>query len=578
MFVRRGIRFLLTLFMTAVIVSSLTMVVVYFLLSRGPSVPRNATLVLRVPSVLTEVNAGGLLGQVFGAPPTLRSVVDNLHKAAVDDRVSRVILVPSGGQALWGKIQEVRDAVMAFKRSGKSIVAYLEYGGGQQYYLATAADEINLMPTSPLDLMGVASYELFLRGTFDLIGVYPDFLHAGDYKTAGNLFTEETFTQPHREMSESLNADLFDQLVLDIATSRARPVSEIRALIAEGPFLSEDALTAGLVDELRYEDEVLAIAAEGQPQKISGQDYTNVSLQSVGLNTGPKIAVINVAGVINTGRSGYNSTEGSVVGSDTVIEHLREARNDSTVRAIVLRIDSPGGSAIASDVIWREVVLTRTDTPVIASMSDVAASGGYYIAMPAQAIVAQPATLTGSIGVVAGKFVVGEVFSKLGANIESVSQGRFAEINSPVRAFSPAERAKVQVQLDAVYETFVRKAAEGRAMTREEIHAVAQGRVWTGRQGQQMGLVDELGSLDHAIAVAKKHADIEPETDVELVFYPPARGLLETLRQPLVSVRKSFPAPLFSSAEMHALSAFSAALRLFKQGEALMLMPYLFLP
>ena len=577
MFVRRAVRFILTLFMAAVIVSSVTMVVVYFLLSRGPSVPRNATLVLRVPSVLTEVNAGGLLGQVLGAPPTVRSIVDNLHKAAVDDRVSRVVLLPRGGQALWGKIQEVRDAVMAFKSSGKPVVAYLEYGGDQQYYLATAADRIFLMPTSPLDLMGVASYELFLRGTFDLIGVYPDFLHAGDYKTAGNLFTEETFTQPHREMSESLNADLFDQLVLDIATSRSRPASEIRALIAEGPFLPEDALAAGLVDGLAYEDEVLARDAEEQ-QPISGQDYAKVSLRSVGLNTGPKIAVIHVAGVINTGRSGYNSTQGSVVGSDTVIENLREARNDSTVRAIVLRIDSPGGSAIASDVIWREVVLTRTDTPVIASMSDVAASGGYYIAMPAQAIVAQPATLTGSIGVVAGKFVLAEVFSKLGANIESVSQGRFAEINSPVRAFSPAERAKVQIQLDAVYETFVRKAAEGRAMTREEIHAVAQGRVWTGRQGQQMGLVDELGSLDHAITVAKQHADIEPEMDVELVFYPPARGLLETLRQPLVSVRKSFPAPLFSSAEMHALSAFSTALRLFKQGEALMLMPYLFLP
>ncbi|SVB78924.1 uncharacterized protein METZ01_LOCUS231778, partial [marine metagenome] len=422
MFIRRGVRFILTLFMAAVIVSSVTMVVVYFLLSRGPSVPRNATLVLRVPSVLTEVNAGGLLGQVLGAPPTVRSIVDNLHKAAVDDRVSRVVLLPRGGQALWGKIQEVRDAVMAFKSSGKPVVAYLEYGGDQQYYLATAADRIFLMPTSPLDLMGVASYELFLRGTFDLIGVYPDFLHAGDYKTAGNLFTEETFTQPHREMSESLNADLFDQLVLDIATSRSRPASEIRALIAEGPFLPEDALAAGLVDELAYEDEVLARDAEEQ-QPISGQDYAKVSLRSVGLNTGPKIAVIHVAGVINTGRSGYNSTQGSVVGSDTVIENLREARNDSTVRAIVLRIDSPGGSAIASDVIWREVVLTRADTPVIASMSDVAASGGYYIAMPAQAIVAQPATLTGSIGVVAGKFVVGEAFSKLGANIESVSQG-----------------------------------------------------------------------------------------------------------------------------------------------------------
>ena len=577
MFVRRGVRFILTLFMAAVIVSSVTMVVVYFLLSRGPSVPRNATLVLRVPSVLTEVNAGGLLERFLGAPPTLRSIVDNLHKAAVDDRVSRVVLLPSGGQALWGKIQEVRDAVIAFKSSGKPVLAYLEYGGDQQYYLATAADRIFLMPTSPLDLMGVASYELFLRGTFDLIGVYPDFLHAGDYKTAGNLFTEETFTQPHREMSESLNADLFDQLVLDIAPSRSRSASEIRALIAEGPFLPEDALAAGLVDELAYEDEVLARDAEEQ-QPISGQDYAKVSLRSVGLNTGPKIAVIYVTGVINTGRSGYSSTQGSVVGSDTVIENLREARNDPTVRAIVLRIDSPGGSAIAADVIWREVVLTRANTPVIASMSDVAASGGYYIAMPAQAIVAQPATLTGSIGVVAGKFVVGEAFSKLGANIESVSQGRFAEINSPVRAFSSAERAKVQVQLDAVYETFVRKAAEGRAMTRERIHAVAQGRVWTGRQGQQMGLVDELGSLDHAVEIAKQYADIEPEMGVELVIYPPARGLLETLRRPLASVHTSLLAPLFSSTEMHALNALSALLPLFNRGEALTLMPHVFLP
>ncbi len=577
MFIRRGVRFILTLFMAAVIVSSVTMVVVYFLLSRGPSVPRNATLVLRVPSVLTEVNAGGLLERFLGAPPTLRSIVDNLHKAAVDDRVSRVVLLPRGGQALWGKIQEVRDAVIAFKSSGKPVLAYLEYGGDQQYYLATAADRIFLMPTSPLDLMGVASYELFLRGTFDLIGVYPDFLHAGDYKTAGNLFTEETFTQPHREMSESLNADLFDQLVLDIATSRSRSASEIRALIAEGPFLPEDALAAGLVDELAYEDEVLARDAEEQ-QPISGQDYAKVSLRSVGLNTGPKIAVIYVTGVINTGRSGYSSTQGSVVGSDTVIENLREARNDPTVRAIVLRIDSPGGSAIAADVIWREVVLTRANTPVIASMSDVAASGGYYIAMPAQAIVAQPATLTGSIGVVAGKFVVGEAFSKLGANIESVSQGRFAEINSPVRAFSSAERAKVQVQLDAVYETFVRKAAEGRAMTRERIHAVAQGRVWTGRQGQQMGLVDELGSLDHAVEIAKQYADIEPEMGVELVIYPPARGLLETLRRPLASVHTSLLAPLFSSTEMHALNALSALLPLFNRGEALTLMPHVFLP
>ena len=574
---RRGINFVLTFVMMAIVFSMVSVVAAYFFVSREPSVPRDATLVLRVPGSLTEVSPGGLLGQLFEAPPTLRSIVNNLRKAAVDDRVSRVVLVPSSGQALWGKIQEVRDAVLAFKRSGKPVVAYLEYGGNQQYYLATAADLIALMPTSPLDLTGIASYELFLRGSFVMIGAYPDFLHAGEYKTAANRFTEETFTPAHREMSESLTVDMFGQLVRGIADGRGRPESEVRRLIDEGPFLPESALAAGLVDKLAYEDEVIDHVWSGR-QLIDGQDYADVSLRSVGLNTGPKIGVIYVDGLINTGRSGYDSPQGRVVGSDTLIEYLREARNDSSMRAVVLRIDSPGGSAIASDVIWREVMLTREEKPVIASMSDVAASGGYYIAMPAHAIVAQPATLTGSIGVVVGKVVMGETYGKLGVNVESVSQGRFAEINSPVRPFSPAERTKVQAQLDAVYSTFVDKAAEGRAMTREQIHAVAQGRVWTGQQGRQMGLIDDLGGLDRAIELAKQHAGIQQETEVELVVYPPVRGVLELLRHPFESVRESLLASLMSPTEARVVRALSAPLRLFTRGEVLALMPNVFLP
>ena len=574
---RHGVRFVLTFLIVAVIFSMLGVAATYFFVARGPSVPGNATLVLRVPGGLAEMTRGGLLGQLFEAPPTLRSVVDSLRKAAVDSRVSRVVLVPSGGQALWGKIQEVRDAVLAFKASGKSIVSFLEYGGEQQYYLATATDEIYLMPTSPLDLTGVASYELFLRGTFDTIGTYPDLLHVGDYKTASNAFTEKTYTPAHREMAESLNADLYAQLVRGIADGRGRPESEIRALIDNGPFLPEDALDAGLVDELAYEDQVPgADAAEGR--RIDGRDYAGVSLQSVGLNTGPKIAVVYVAGVISSGESGYDSTQGTVVGSDTLVRYLREARNDSSIRGIVLRIDSPGGSAIASDVIWREVVLTRKEKPVIASMSDVAASGGYYIAMPADAIVAQPATLTGSIGVVGGKFVIGETYGKLGANIESVSEGRFAEINSPVRAYSPEERAKVQAQLEAVYDAFVAKAAEGRNTTPERIHAVAQGRVWTGQQGRQVGLVDELGGLDRAIALAKQRADIEQDTEVELVVYPPPKGFFDLLSfsRPLASARATLLASLLSPEELQVVDAVARPFRLFKRGEPLALMPHVF--
>lgn len=574
---RRGVRFVLTFLMIAIVFLMAGVVAALFFVSRGPSVPSNATLVLRVPGGLTEIMPSGLLGQVFEAPPTLRSVVDSLRKAAVDDRVSRVVLVPSGGQALWAKVQEVRDAVLAFKQSGKPIVAYLEYGGEQQYYLATAADEIALMPTSPLDLTGLARYELFLRGSLDKVGAYPDFLHVGDYKTAANQYTEDSFTPAHREMSESLNADMFDQLVRGIADGRGRPESEVRALIDEGPFLPEDALAAGLVDGLAYEDQLLDPDENGE-RRIEGGDYAGVSLQAVGLNQGPKIAVIHAVGVINTGRSGYDTTQGEVVGSDTLVEYLREAREDESVRAIVLRIDSPGGSAIASDVIWREVEVTREEKPVIASMSDVAASGGYYIAMPADAIVAQPGTLTGSIGVVAGKFALGETYGKLGANIESVSQGRYAEIASPVRPFSPDERAKLQQQLDAVYDAFVAKAAEGRGTTRERIHAVAQGRVWTGQQGRQVGLVDELGGLDRAIALAKQRADIEQNDEVELVNYPPPRGFFEMLSQPLGGVRERLVASLLSPTEQKVASVLAAPMQLFRPGEVLALMPYVFVP
>ena len=575
---RRGVGFVLTFLIVAVIFSMLGVAATYFFVARGPSVPSNATLVLRVPGGLAEVAPSGLIGQLFAAPPTLRSVVDSLRKAAVDSRVSRVVLLPSGGQALWGKIQEVRDAVLAFKASGKSIVSFLEYGGEQQYYLATATEKIYLLPTSPLDLRGLASYELFVRGTLDTIGTYPDMLHVGDYKTASNMFTEETYTPQHREMAESLNADLFAQLVRGIANGRGRPESEVRALIDEGPFLPEDALDAGLVDELAYEDQVLS-AGGAEGQRIDGRDYAGVSLQSVGLNTGPKIAVIHAAGVISTGASRYDSMQGSIVGSDTLVGYLREARDDSSVRAVVLRIDSPGGSAIASDVIWREVVLTREEKPVIASMSDVAASGGYYIAMPADVIVAQPATLTGSIGVVGGKMVTGGTYGKLGANIEAVSEGRFAEINSPIRPYSPAERAKMQAQLEAVYDAFVEKAAEGRHTTPERIHAVAQGRVWTGRQGRQVGLVDELGGLDRAVALAKQRADIEPDTEVELVIYPPRRGFFDdlvSLGRPLGSARASVLASLLSEEELQVVKAVATPLRLFGRGEPLALMPYVF--
>src|SRR5437764_3018658 len=387
------------------------------------------------------------------------------------------------------------------------------------------------MPASPLNLTGVATYELFLRGTLDKIGAYPDLHHIGDYKTAVKTFAEKGYTAADKEMDESMNRDLYEQIVRGIADGRKKNEADVRRLIDDGPFLPEDALKAGLIDDVSYEDQVdEKLRAGEQRRQIDSDDYTRISLSSVGLNRGPRIAVIYAAGAITGGRSGFDPLNGAVVGSDTLIEYIRQARRDSSVRAIVLRIDSPGGSATASDAIWRELTIARNeraDRPLVASMSDLAASGGYYIAMPAQIIVAQPSTLTGSIGIVGGKFVTGGVYEKLGAHIDSTSIGKHAEINSPARKYNPDELSKLQEQLQAFYDQFVEKVAESRHSTPEKIDAIAQGRVWTGRQAKQNGLVDQLGGLNSAIAIAKQRAKIAAGTDVELVIYPPRKSFYE---------------------------------------------------
>ena len=575
---RRGV-WLVVFFLTfAVAISAAGLIFTAVFVGRPPRVEGNSTLVLRVGGDLQEVEPGGLVGSFFEAPPTVRSVVESLRKAKADGRVTSVIIRPTSTASLWGKVQEVRDAIVDFKSSKKPIIAYLEYGGEQEFYLASACDKVFLMPTATLDLTGIASYELFLRGTLDKIGAYPDALHIGEYKTASNQLTERTFTPAHREMAESLNRDLYEQLLKGIASGRQKPEAEVRKLIDHGPFLPEDAVRAGLVDDVAYEDELddKVSLGRGRTTFLEQHDYRSIPLNSLGLNRGPRIAVLYAVGVITSGESSYDSPQGDVLGSDTFIRYLRKARADDSIRAIVLRVDSPGGSAIASDVIWREVELTRAVKPVIASMSDVAASGGYYIAMPAHKIVAEPATLTGSIGVVMVKFVIDGTLKKLGMNMEGVSQGRYANLYSPIRPFSPEERAKIQEQMQATYDAFVEKAAAGRHTTPEKIDAVAQGRVWTGQQAKEIGLVDELGGLERALALAKEHAKIARDSDVELVIYPPKRSLYESLSSIGSSERSALLSAFLGLGDRRALQTLTAPLRVFRRGEPLAIMPNVF--
>ena len=576
---RRGIWIVVIFILVATFVSVAALVATALFIGRAPQVASNSALVLRVSGDLSEVEPGGLVGSLFEPPPTVRSVVEALRKAKVDRRVTSVIIRPTSTSALWGKVQEIRDAILDFKTADKPIVAYLEHGGEQEFYLASACDKVYLMPTASLDLTGMASYELFLRGTLDKIGAYPDALHIGEYKTAANTFTERTFTPSHREMAQSLNGDLYEQLVKGLAAGRQKTEAEIQRLIDHGPFLPEDAIRVGLVDDVAYEDELddKVQLARGDVRFLEHRDYRSVSPTSLGLNRGPKIAILYAVGIISSGESNYDSPQGDVVGSDTIVRYLREARADESIRAIVLRIDSPGGSAIASDVIWREVQLTRASKPVIASMSDVAASGGYYIAMPAHKIVAEPATLTGSIGVVMVKFVIDGTLKKMGMNMETVSQGRYATLYSPIKPFNAEERERVLEHMQATYDTFVEKAAAGRNTTPEKIDAIAQGRVWTGKQAKDLGLVDELGGLRHAINLAKQEAKISPDSEVDFVVYPPKKTLYESLADPFGTVdRTAALATLLGLTDRRALQAIAAPIRLFRRGEPLAIMPNVF--
>ena len=577
MAVRRGVWLVVALLMLAFMISAAGLAFTALMVGREPQIAGNSTLLLKVGGDLAEIEPGGVFGPFLEPPPTVRSLTEALRKAKVDRRVTSVIVRPAGTAALWGKVQEVRDAILDFRSSGKPIVAFLEYGGEQEYFLASACDKVFLMPTASLDLTGIASYELFLRGTLDKIGTFPDVLHVGEYKTAANTFTEKTYTPSHREMAQSLNTDLYEQLVRGVAESRHKTVEEVRALIDHGPYLPEDAIRAGLIDDVAYEDEIddKVALGRGTQRYVSLDEYRRISPRSVGLNKGPRIAVVYAVGMITSGESSDDATMGQSVGSDTIVEHLRKVRADNSIKAVVLRVDSPGGSAIASDIIWREVVLTRDKKPVIASMSDVAASGGYYISMPAHKIVAQPATLTGSIGVVMIKFAIGGTLEKLGMNMERVTNGKYADLWAPDRPFTPEERKKIEDSMHATYETFVEKAAAGRKTTPERIDSIAQGRVWTGAQAKQHGLVDELGGLERALVLAKQAAGIDEKSEVELVVYPQRRSIYELFQTPF-GTDSGVIGTLLGIKDRRAIQTLTAPFRFFRRGEPLALMPNVF--
>jgi protease IV len=478
-----------------------------------------------------------------GRPLVLREAVSALHRAAEDPRVAGLIARVELPAAAAGPVQELREAIAAFTAVKPSLVWAETYPGTLSYYLASAFGEVWMQPSGTVGLIGFATNALFLRDALDKAGIKAQFVARGEYKSAANLFTQDRYTDAHREADTRLLESLRGQVWQAIADSRAISQDTLDGLADRAPLLRDVAVDSGLIDRVGFRDEAYARIAElvgaddvsptagdadddDAPPRLYVSRYARATgpggPSMPGRAPKPTIAVVTVAGPIVSGRGGSRLPFGSSnAGGDTIAAALREAAHDDSVSAIVLRVDSPGGSVTASETIWREVRKARErGKPVVASMGAVAASGGYYVSMCADAIVANPGTITGSIGVVTGKLVARDLKDRLGVGSDAVRTNANADAWSINAPFTPEQQAQVEAEADLFYTDFVERVAEGRNLSVDAVDAVARGRVWTGADALEHGLVDELGGLRTAVRKAKVLAGLDEDAKVRLVGYP----------------------------------------------------------
>jgi len=494
---------------------------VFYEIGKPPAVKARSYLEIKLSGPIQERTFPDFLTTMLGRgqPLSMYDIWMNIQKAKVDRRIKSLVLRLGYLQCDWAKVAEIREAVLDFRKSGKTAYAYIDEAPDldKEYYLATACDRIILHPLGWMGINGIGGYVPFLKKALDKLGIEAEIEHIEEYKTAYNMFTEKGFTPAHKEMIESIYGDIFSHYVKEIAEARGKSEKEIRELIDHGFYQGEQAMEAGLVDDLLYDDEFENLLRDKGMKlyRISHQQYIKIKPTSLGLNKGKKIALIYGMGAIHSGEGIYQSMGGS-----TVARLIRRARMDKSIAAVVFRVDSPGGSAVASDVIWREVFLTQKEKPFIVSMSDMAGSGGYWISMAADKIIAQPQTLTGSIGVIFGKFNIVNLSKKLGITSESIVYGKRSDVFSPFRRFTPEERKAIKKETLWIYDRFLTKVAEGRNMNKDDVDKIGKGRVWTGSRAKELGLVDEIGGLSRAIELAKELADIPDDRSVKLVVWP----------------------------------------------------------
>ncbi len=482
----------------------------------------------------------------------LRAMLDRIQKATKDEKVKALFVELGSLDIGFGKVYELRKAIADFRKAGKKAFAWAEGLDNKSYLVALACDTITLPESGGLEMIGLRAEVMFYKEGLKLLHLEADVLKMGKYKSAVEPYLADKMSDENREQIKSMMDDNFEnELIAGMTAGRPNlklTAKQAEELIDNGPYTAKKALKLGLVDALQYQDEFEAgfAKAVGVPEVKLERNYarpkaaTKSFLDMLAPKTrtetkNTKIAVIHVIGGIDSGKGGWSPLSGSSVGSDTIVEAIREAEKNDKVKAIVLRVDSPGGSALASDLIWRELKICKK--PVVASMGDVAASGGYYVTMNAKRVFAEPGTVTGSIGVFGMKLVTGGMFEKkLGLKTEVVSRGKNSGAGSSLTVWSESERKALTETVEDVYDQFLSKAlagrqANGQKMTREQLEALAGGRVWTGRQAKANGLVDELGTLDDAVAFAKKEAGIDPKQEMELLMLPKPTNFLDSLME-----------------------------------------------
>jgi protease-4 len=502
--------------------------VAWWLSPRGPAIAQGSVLVIDIEGSYVESAQPPLLSRLTSEPPRpLASLLSELALAERDTRLAAVVLRVRGLDVGWAKAQEIRDAIARLGERGRRTIAYLEvesFSGNLEYYVASAAQEVFVSEATRVPLIGLAGEFLFFGGLFEKLGVGLEVERVGEFKSAVETFAGRQMSDAAREMETALLDSIDGQFVAGIARSRTLTPEAVRAAIDAAPAEPGELEKLGLVDgTLRFEE---VIARAGGGPEVDEDVYQHVEPASVGFKPVATLALVYGSGTVTTGEGSTTPSGSPVLASETVSKALSDAADDAGIAAIVFRIDSPGGGSLAADVVWNAVRRAREKgKPVIASFSDVAASGGYYVAASADAIVASPATLTGSIGVFAIRPVLGGLLAKLDIGVEAITRGPHADLQLASKPLSPESRAHMRREVNSVYELFVKRVADGRKLDLARVDAVGRGRVWTGAQAAERGLVDELGGLHEAVVRAKAQLKLDPNADVALIPYPPPRPL-----------------------------------------------------